>query len=52
MEKINSTSMDLTKLNIERLKDLFPNAFTEGKIDFDILRSLLGDEVEDRKEKY
>ena len=33
-------------------KELFPNVVTEGKIDFDMLRFLLGDEVEDAKEKY
>ena len=40
MEKINSESLDLTKLNIEKLKELFPNAVTEGKIDFDVLRTV------------
>lgn len=52
MEKLDSTSLDLTKVNIEKLKELFPNAVTEGKIDFDVLRTLLGDEVDDSKEKY
>ena len=49
MEKINSESLDLTKLNIEKLKELFPNAVTEGKIDFDVLRTVLDDEVDDSK---
>ena len=52
MEKINGSSLDLTKLNIERLKELFPNVVTEGKIDFDVLRTVLGDEVDDSREKY
>ena len=52
MEKINDSSLDLTKLNIEKLKELFPNVVTEGKIDFDVLRTVLGDEVDDSKEKY
>lgn len=52
MEKINDKSLDLTKLNIEKLKELFPNTVTEGKIDFDVLRTILGDEVDDTKEKY
>lgn len=52
MEKMNSQSLNLTKLNIEKLKELFPNAVIEGKIDFDVLRTLLGDEVDYSKEKY
>lgn len=52
MEKINDASLDLTKVNIEKLKELFPNVVTEGKINFDVLRTILGDDVDDSKEKY
>ena len=52
MEKMDGMSMDLTATNIEKLKELFPNAVTEGKIDFDMLRTMLGDEVDASKEKY
>ena len=52
MEKIESKCLDLTKLNIEKLKELFPNVVTENKIDFDMLRLVLGDEIDDSKEKY
>ena len=52
MDKMTSKSFDLTKSNIEKLKELFPNVVTEGKIDFDVLRTVLGDEVDDSKEKY
>lgn len=52
MEKIEGKSLDLTKHNIEKIKQLFPNVVTEGKIDFDVLRTILGDEVDDSKEKY
>lgn len=45
-------SRDLVADNIEQLKQLFPEAFTEGKIDFDVLRQLLGGSVEEREEKY
>ncbi len=34
------------------LKRLFPEAVSEGRIDFDKLRELLGDEVDDRPERY
>ena len=38
--------------NVEQLKALFPEAFTESRIDFDVLRQLLGDAVDDGEEKY
>ena len=52
MEKLESQSLDLTKLNIDKMKELFPNVVTDGKIDFETLRIILGDEVDDSKEKY
>ena len=52
MNKIDSTSLDLEKLNVEKIKELFPNVVTEGKIDFDKLKIILGDQVDDRVEKY
>ena len=36
-------SADIVSKNIERLKELFPDAFTEGGVNFDTLRQLLGD---------
>ena len=45
-------SPDLVAENIEQLKALFPEAFTEGKIDFDVLKQLLGGAVDEREEKY
>ena len=36
-------STDLVSENVERLKELFPDVYAEGGIDFDILRQLLGD---------
>ena len=46
-------SADLVAENIERLRELFPEAFAnEGKIDFDVLRQLLGDRVDDGEERY
>lgn len=57
MEKIvandpETRSKDVVAENIEHLKTLFPEAFTEGKIDFEVLKQLLGGEVEEREEKY
>ena len=45
-------SVDVTTENLEHLKTLFPEAFSEGKIDFEVLKQLLGGEVDEREEKY
>ncbi len=45
-------SADIVAANIARLRELFPEAFTEGKIDFDVLKQLLGGTVDEREEKY
>src|ERR1017187_5729497 len=45
-------SADVVAANIDRLKDLFPEAWTEGKLDFEVLKQLLGAVVEEREEKY
>ncbi len=52
IEPIESGSEDLVTQNIAALKALFPEAFTEGKIDFDVLKQLLGGTVDEREEKY
>ena len=45
-------STDLIAENIEQLKVLFPEAFTEGKVDFEVLKELLGGVVDEGEEKY
>ena len=45
-------SADIVGENKEKLKALFPEAFTEGKVDFDVIRQLLGGAVGDSEEKY
>ena len=52
MDKMDGLSLNLEKNNIDKIKKLFPEAVEEGKINFDMLRALLGDEVDDSKEKY
>ena len=47
-----SRSADILTANIERMKALFPEAFTEGKVDFGVLKQLLGRTVDEREEKY
>src|ERR1700738_2176861 len=45
-------SVDIVSGNVEALKALFPEAFTEGKINFEVLKGLLGGTVDERDEKY
>ena len=45
-------SADLVAENIAQLKTLFPEAFAEGKLDFAVLRQLLGDAVDEGEEKF
>lgn len=57
MEKINHTdplakSEDLVAQNIEQLKALFPEITAEGKIDFKVLKHILGEEIEEEEEYY
>ena len=52
MEKLQGTSMDIVQDNIEKLKEIFPEIFTEGKIDFEVLKQLLGEKIETNKERY
>ena len=52
MDRLDSLSLNLEKNNIDKIKELFPEAVEEGKINFDMLRAMLGGEVDDSKERY
>lgn len=52
MTNLNGESKNITAENLLKLQALFPEAFTEGKIDFDVLKQLLGDFVDDGEERY
>src|SRR5690625_5384899 len=39
-------------MNVEKLTELFPEVNTDGKIDFDKLKQILGDYVDDSDERY
>ena len=41
MEKLNGTSMDLAQENAKKLKEIFPEIFTEDQVDLDLLEELL-----------
>lgn len=50
---MDGKSVDITEQNIERLKELFPEVLTDDdKIDFDMLKTVLGEVVEDNNERY
>ncbi|WNY28334.1 hypothetical protein MmiEs2_05190 [Methanimicrococcus stummii] len=50
--KLTGLTPDIAEENIAALKTLFPDVFEEGKIDFDKLKQVLGDYVDDDKERY
>ena len=50
--KLTGKSSDIVSDNISKLKEIFPNIFTEDKIDFDKLKSDLGENIDDSNEKY
>lgn len=47
-------SADIVSENIEKMKELFPDAFSEGGVNFETLRQLLGDAsaLDEGEEKY
>ncbi|MEQ1792958.1 MAG: site-specific DNA-methyltransferase [Nitrospira sp.] len=51
-EDMETKSPDIVAGNIEHLKTMFPEAFTEGKIEFEVLKQLLGGAIDEREEKY
>ncbi len=51
-EDPKTQSKDVVAENIAQLETLFPEAFTEGKVDFEVLKQLLGGALDEREEKY
>ncbi len=45
-------STDVVAGNVEYLQARFPEAFVEGRVDFEVLKHLLGGLIEDRGERY
>lgn len=45
-------SLNIVSDNISKLKELFPEVLTEGKIDFKVLQDILGNEIEEEEEFY
>lgn len=47
-----SKSMDIEKERKEKLEKLFPEIVSDGRIDIESLKSILGDSVDDSSERY
>jgi adenine-specific DNA-methyltransferase len=52
MTQLDGKSMNIIEQNIEKLKEIFPEVFSEGKIDFSKLEEELGNFKEDENERY
>ena len=52
MTQLDGKSMDIVSENIAKLKELFPEIFDEGKIDFVKLQEELGSFVDTQSERY
>ena len=52
VEKINLKSENILEENISKLKEIFPQVFSEGKIDFKKLKETLGNSIDTNDEKY
>ena len=52
MEKLDGKTVDVVQDNIEQLKQLFPEVFTEDKIMWDRLQQALGEHIATDKERY
>lgn len=60
LDETTAASPDIVAENIAKLRELFPECFTEGsdedgprfKVDFDALKETLGEYVEDKEERY
>lgn len=51
-EKLDGLSMNLENANMKKLRSVFPECFSEGKLDIDKLLSLCGEYIDNDFEKY
>src|SRR4051794_382343 len=52
IEAVQKTSGHVTAEQLAQLQRLFPEVFTEGKVDFDRLRATLGEHVATEQERF
>ena len=50
--KLNGKSKNIIQDNISKLKEIFPEIVTEDKIDFNKLKLILGNSIDENSEKY
>jgi len=49
---MDGKSLDITEERLNKLKEILPDAFTEGKIDWEKLQATLGEDIELKNERY
>ncbi len=52
VERVSGQSMDIEGMNKEKLMTIFPECFSEGKLDIDKLLNLCGEYIDNDFEKY
>ena len=52
IEKLDLKSRNITEEQKTKLKEIFPEVVTEGKIDFEKLRLTLGNEIDEGEERF
>lgn len=52
IRSLDGKTPDIAEENIQKLKQIFPDVFTEDKVDFEKLQQVLGEYVEDSTERY
>ena len=49
---MDGKSLDITEERLNKLKEILPDAFTEGKIDWEKMQATLGEDIEFKNERY
>ena len=52
IEKLDGQSMDIEQSEREKLREVFPQCFTEGKLDINKLLNMCGEYITDDFERY
>lgn len=50
--EVEKKSLDVAQEKIEKLKELFPNIVSDGKIDWNTLKVMLGENITEEEERY